>query len=225
MFLKMSQNSQENTWCRNLSFNKVAGGACNFIKKRDSDTGVFCEFGQIFKNTFLWNTPDGCFLKQFRATSSERLRRNSRFKKACILFISFLLLLSYAIFLLAEIIWGYLWMKLCHFKRAIKSWSKIIFVSAIKKVKNTTRITFFHNTFMFFHIKKNIYKYKTKFASHEQYLQYSSIRRTFRNAKKTQRDQNIQRIFLTLSERKRPGKHWFLQCLCYWYNLLQWMFF
>ena len=57
---------------------------------------------KFLRTSFLWNTLDGCFLKQFRATSSERLRRNSRVKKACILFISFLLLLSYAIFLLTE---------------------------------------------------------------------------------------------------------------------------
>ena len=41
VFLEIPQNSQENTCTRVSFFNKVAGGACNFIKKRDSGTGVF----------------------------------------------------------------------------------------------------------------------------------------------------------------------------------------
>ena len=42
MFLKILQNSQENT--------------CNFMKKRDCGTGVFLWILQNFKNTFLQNT-------------------------------------------------------------------------------------------------------------------------------------------------------------------------
>ena len=32
-------------------------GACNFIKKEDSGTGVSCEFCEIYKNTFYYRTP------------------------------------------------------------------------------------------------------------------------------------------------------------------------
>ena len=44
VFLEISQNSQENTCARVSFFNKVAGLACNFIKKRDSGTGLACNF-------------------------------------------------------------------------------------------------------------------------------------------------------------------------------------
>ena len=55
VFLKISQN------CTRVSFLiKLHALACNFIKKRDSDTGVSCEFCEIFKNNFftdhLWTT-------------------------------------------------------------------------------------------------------------------------------------------------------------------------
>ena len=36
-----------------LFFNKVAGGACNFIKKETQAQVFSCEFCEIFKNTFL----------------------------------------------------------------------------------------------------------------------------------------------------------------------------
>ena len=41
VFLEILQCSQENTCARVYFLNKVAGIACNFIKKRDSSTGVF----------------------------------------------------------------------------------------------------------------------------------------------------------------------------------------
>ena len=55
---------------------------------------------------------------------------------------------------------------------------------------------------------------------------------TSRNAKKTQTNQNIQRVFLLCLKRNDPQtikngscKNPFLQCVCYWYNLLRWMIF
>ena len=54
LFLKILQNSQENTCARVSYFNKVA---CNFIKIRDSGTQAFsCEFCEVFKNTFFCRT-------------------------------------------------------------------------------------------------------------------------------------------------------------------------
>ena len=39
--------------CQNLFFNKVAGAACNFIKKESLAQVFSCEFCEISKNTFL----------------------------------------------------------------------------------------------------------------------------------------------------------------------------
>ena len=54
---------------------------------------------------------------------------------------------------------------------------------------------------------------------------------TSRNAKKTRTDQSIPRVFLLCLKRNDPQtfksgscKNPFLQCVCYWYNLLRWMF-
>ena len=56
VFLKISQNSKENT-CGRVSFfiffNKVAGGACNFIKKETLAQVFSCEFRKISKNTYF----------------------------------------------------------------------------------------------------------------------------------------------------------------------------
>ena len=53
-----------------------------------------------------------------------------------------------------------------------------------------------------------------------------------RNAKKTQTDQNIPCVFPLCLKRNDPQtfksgscKNPFLQCVCYYYNLLRWMFF
>ena len=51
VFFKISQNSQENT-CARVFFNKDCE-ACNFIKKEALAQVFFCEFGEIFMNTFL----------------------------------------------------------------------------------------------------------------------------------------------------------------------------
>ena len=48
--------------CQSLFFNKVAGGACNFIKKESLAQVFSCEFCEISKNTFfLQNASGGCF--------------------------------------------------------------------------------------------------------------------------------------------------------------------
>ena len=43
--------------CQSLYFNKVAGKACNFIKKESLAQGFSCEFCEISKNTFFYRTP------------------------------------------------------------------------------------------------------------------------------------------------------------------------
>ena len=43
--------------CQSLFFNKVAGGACNFIKKETLAQVFSCEFCKISKNTFFYRTP------------------------------------------------------------------------------------------------------------------------------------------------------------------------
>ena len=82
----------------------------------------------------------------------------------------------------------------------------------------------FHNKFTVRHIKPNIYIQKTKFASLKQYL-FRFL--TSRNAKKAQTDQSMPRVFLLCLKRNDPRtfksgscKQSFLQCVCYWYNLL-----
>ena len=53
IFLKTSQNSQENTCARVSFFIKFQASACNFIKKETLVQVFFCEFCEIFKNTFF----------------------------------------------------------------------------------------------------------------------------------------------------------------------------
>ena len=43
--------------CQSLSFNKVAGLACNFIKKETLAQVFSYEFCEISKNTFYYRTP------------------------------------------------------------------------------------------------------------------------------------------------------------------------
>ena len=53
VFLKILQNSQEDTCARVSFLNKVAGYACNFIKKETLVLVFSCEFCETFKNTFF----------------------------------------------------------------------------------------------------------------------------------------------------------------------------
>ena len=80
VFLKICQNSQENT-CVGIFFNKVAGlRSATLLKKRLWHRLFSCEFWQIYKNTFLQNTfgrliLDQCFSNVFnvKAIFSARI--------------------------------------------------------------------------------------------------------------------------------------------------------
>ena len=43
--------------CQSVFFNKVAGAACNFIKRETLAQVFSCEFCKISKNTFFYRTP------------------------------------------------------------------------------------------------------------------------------------------------------------------------
>ena len=51
-FSKFTQNHL----CQSLFFNKVAGSACNFMKKETLAQVFSCEFSEISKNTFFYRT-------------------------------------------------------------------------------------------------------------------------------------------------------------------------
>ena len=57
VLLEISQNSDECTCTRVSFFNKVAGLACNFIKKEPLAQVFFSEFCEISKNIFFYRTP------------------------------------------------------------------------------------------------------------------------------------------------------------------------
>ena len=54
VFLKISQNKQENTCSRVYFLIKLA---YNFIKKETLEQVFSCEFSEIFKNTYFYKTP------------------------------------------------------------------------------------------------------------------------------------------------------------------------
>ena len=105
-------------------------------------------------------------------------------------------------------------------------------MSVTKIDGNTTKILncfFFQNKFTLWHIRINIYIWKTTFSSHKHYpvgLFFS------RNAKKPHADQSILLTFILCQKRNisqtlkvGSGKKVFLKCVYHWYNLLRWMFF
>ena len=53
MFLNISQNSQESTCTRVSFFIKLQTSGLQLYLKRDSGTGVFCEFCEFFRKTFF----------------------------------------------------------------------------------------------------------------------------------------------------------------------------
>ena len=57
MFLEILQNSLENTCARVFFFNKVAGSGLQLNYKRDTGTGIFCEFCKISRSTFSYRSP------------------------------------------------------------------------------------------------------------------------------------------------------------------------
>ena len=57
VFLKIPQNSQENTCARDSFLIKLQALACNFIKKETLAQVFSCEFCEISKNTFFYRKP------------------------------------------------------------------------------------------------------------------------------------------------------------------------
>ena len=53
MFLKIPQNSQQNTCVRDSFLKTLQASACNFIKKETLAQVFSCEFREIFKNIFF----------------------------------------------------------------------------------------------------------------------------------------------------------------------------
>ena len=56
-FLKILQNSQENTCVRVSFLQKLQDSTCNFIKKETLAEVFSCEFCEIFKNIFFIEHP------------------------------------------------------------------------------------------------------------------------------------------------------------------------
>ena len=54
-------NGQQKLTDRSIPSIPIKHKEKNKSKKKDSSTGVFCEFFQIFKNTFFKNISGGCF--------------------------------------------------------------------------------------------------------------------------------------------------------------------
>ena len=79
VFLKISQNSQENA-CSRVSFLINVGQACSFIKKETLTQVFACEFCKISKNTFftehLWTTPSLSFNFVFYELHEMDLEKN-----------------------------------------------------------------------------------------------------------------------------------------------------
>ena len=61
LFLKISQNSQENTSARVSFLIKLQVSDCNFIKKETLTRAFFCEFCEILWTLFSHNISGGCF--------------------------------------------------------------------------------------------------------------------------------------------------------------------
>ena len=63
VFLKISQNSQEDTCARVSFLIKLQAWVCNFIKKETLAQVFFCKFCKISKNTFYRARLGDCFLR------------------------------------------------------------------------------------------------------------------------------------------------------------------
>ena len=57
VFLKIPENSQENTCARGSFLIKLQVSACNFIKKETLAQVLSCEFSEIFKKTLFHKIP------------------------------------------------------------------------------------------------------------------------------------------------------------------------
>ena len=74
VFLKISQNSQENTCARVSFWIKLQTSSCNFIKKQTLAQVFSCTFCEIFKNTF--------FTEYLRVTTSTTGRQHFTAEKS-----------------------------------------------------------------------------------------------------------------------------------------------
>ena len=85
--------STGNHLCQSLFFNKVAGGACNFIKKETLAQVFSCKFCEISKNTFSHRTPPVAASICSRVSLFLNLCRNSNIQEtiltACKIFLVF----------------------------------------------------------------------------------------------------------------------------------------
>ena len=88
---------------------------------------------------------------------------------------------------------------------------------------------YFQNKFTLWHIRLNIYIWKTKFTSNKQCF---SGHLFSRNAKKTHTDQSILQAFLLCLKtnvsrtfKSSSCKKLFPKLVYHWYNLLRWIFF
>ena len=74
VFLKISQNSQENTCDRVSLLLKLQSSACNFIKKETLAQVFSCQFSEIFKELlFLQNNSGGCFYILFKNKRNQTI--------------------------------------------------------------------------------------------------------------------------------------------------------
>ena len=97
--------------------------------------------------------------------------------------------------------------------------------------RSTTNILncYFQNKFTFWHIRLNIYKWKTKFTSNKQCFPGHLF---LRNAKKTHTDQSILQAFLICCKinvsrtfKSSSCKKLFSKLVYHWHNLFRWIFF
>ena len=75
MFLKFSQNLQENTCARVSFLTELQAESSNFIKKKTLSQVLSCEFCETFKNTFVSGTSPVA-----ASATSFRYIRNDAFK-------------------------------------------------------------------------------------------------------------------------------------------------
>ena len=97
------------------------------------------------------------------------------------------------------------------------------------KHNRLSRTAIFQDKFTLWHIRLNIYKWKTKFSSNKQYL-FGFL--FSRNAKKANVEPNILQTFLLCLKRNvlqtfknSSFRNVFLKCVYHWYNLLRRTFF
>ena len=62
VFLKISQNSQENTWARVSFLTELQAEACNFIKEKTLAQVFSCEFAKFLRTPFSKNTSEWLLL-------------------------------------------------------------------------------------------------------------------------------------------------------------------